>query len=160
MKVYIGADHGGYEMKEELKKWLKENGYHGMDLGAGKLNADDDFVDYGIDVAQMLVADPEARGIVLCRNGVGMSIVTNRLEGVRCVLGFEEKQVEKARMDDDVNCLSLPSDYIDKEKAMGLVKTFLETKFSGEERYKRRLAKLQMVGEVMGGCCGGGCGEC
>lgn len=159
MRVILAADHGGFEMKEKLKKYLKEKGYEGVDVGASELREGDDFVDYALEAGQRLQMNFDDRGIVLCRNGVGVSIVANRLSGVRCVLGFDKKQVERAREDDDVNCLALPADYLDLEKAKELVEVFLETKFSNEERFRRRLIKLEMVGE-MGGCCGGGCGNC
>lgn len=161
--LYIGADHGGFLLKEKLKEWFKEVGYHGQDLGASKLNEEDDFIDYGLDVGQMVAVATDAMGIVICRNGVGMDIVANRFKEVRCVLGFDEGQVERARADDDVNVLALPADYIDFELAKKLVKKFLDTKFSGESRYKRRLAKLEMASGMIGGgggCCGGGGGCC
>lgn len=160
MKIYLGSDHGGFEMKEELKRWLQEKGWHGADLGAPRLEEGDDFVDYAMAVAEFVQRDPDAMGVVLCRNGVGVSIVANRYSGIRCVLGFDKKQVEKARKDDDVNCLALPADYIDLKKAKELIEVFMKTKFSDESKYQRRVAKLGMVGDMGGGCCGGGgCGS-
>ncbi len=159
MKVYLGADHGGYEMKKELKEWLRGRVDEVVDVGAERFDKEDDFVDYAQMVAEKI--QDEAVGIVLCRNGVGVSIAANRYLGVRCVLGFDEKQVERARKDDDVNCLALPADYIDLEKAKKLVGKFLETDFEKKEKYVRRLEKLEGMG---GGClacrqtgCGGGC---
>lgn len=140
MKIILAADHGGVEMKEELKEWLKNLGYGVVDVGAEKLDPEDDFVDYAKKAVGM--AGDGDRLILLCRNGVGMSIVANRNKNIRCVLGFDENQVRRARSDDDVNCLSLPADYVDEEKAKVLVKVFLETKFSGEERFVRRIGKL------------------
>lgn len=159
MNIYLAADHGGFEMKEELKKWLDEQDYRVVDAGAQELDEEDDFVDYAQAASERMSEDPEGVGIFLCRNGVGVSIVANRYLGIRCVLGFDRKQVEKARNDDDVNCLSLPADYLDLEKAKELVRAFLETDFSGEERFSRRIHKLE-EGMMMGGCCGGECGNC
>lgn len=141
MRVILGADHGGFEMKEELKKWLLEN-YEVIDVGAEKFDGDDDFVDYAKKAVEQF-QQGEALLVLLCRNGVGMSIVANRYKNVRCVLGFDENQVERARSDDDVNCLALPSDYVDFEKALRMVRVFLETKFSSdEERFVRRIKKM------------------
>lgn len=157
MKIYLGADHGGFKLKEEIKGWLA-TGHEVVDLGASKLDEDDDFIEPAVAVAEALEFDREARGILLCRNGVGVAIVANRYGGVRCALGFDPEQTEKARSDDDVNCLSLPADYLNSEIARNIVQVFLKTKFSGEERYRRRLEKLeQLTGGCGDGCCGGGC---
>lgn len=157
MKIYLGADHGGFKLKEEIKEWLLDDN-EVVDLGANKLDEDDDFIEPAAAVAEALEIDGEARGILLCRNGVGVAIVANRYGGVRCALGFDQGQAEKARADDDVNCLSLPADYLNSEKAKNIVLTFLKTEFSGEERYRRRLVKLEQLTAGCGdSCCGGGC---
>jgi RpiB/LacA/LacB family sugar-phosphate isomerase len=145
MKIILGADHGGFEMKKKLKVFLTDLGYKIFDVGAFDLNTQDDFVDYA--VAGSKEMEEGDRLILLCRNGVGMSIVANRYKNVRCVLGFDEDQIEKARSDDDVNCLSLPADYVNFEKACLMVNVFLNTKFSfDEERFVRRIKKM---GEVV-----------
>jgi ribose 5-phosphate isomerase B len=86
-----------------------------------------------------------------------MLIAANRFTGARCGLGVDVEMVRKGRCDDDINCLSIPADYIDLEQAKKLVDVFLAEKFSEEEKYRRRLYKLEMLG---GSCCGGGCGNC
>ena len=146
MKIYLAADHGGYKLKEKLKRWLEDEGMEIVDKGAMEYEREDDYVDYAVKVAEEVGKDEAARGIVLCRNGVGMDIVSNRHRGVRCVLGFDKKQVIKAREDDDVNVLSLPADYIGWRLSKKLVKVFLETKFKEKKRYQRRLDKLKGVG--------------
>jgi ribose 5-phosphate isomerase B len=157
MKIFIGSDHGGFEMKGYIVKWLKEEGYEIEDVGAENLDLEDDFVDYSLDVVDGVLEDLDTRGILLCRNGVGVSITANRFAGVRCALGFDVKQVEMARADDNVNCLALPANYADLEKAKEMIKVFLNTEFKNEAKYQRRVAKLEMVGSMGGGCCGGGC---
>lgn len=142
MVVVMGADHGGFKMKEKLRVWLEKKGWEVDDVGAKSFDGKDDFVDYGKKVAVKVMEEKEVRGIVLCRNGVGMDIVSNRHGGVRCVLGFDNRQVKRARRDDDVNVLAIPADYVSTRKAKGLVGVFLKTKFSGKKRYKRRLKKL------------------
>lgn len=156
MKIIIGADHGGFEFKQKLIKDLESLGHEVVDAGAKEKVSDDDFVDYALEVVERMGQDMDAFGILLCRNGVGMSIMANRFGFVRAALGFDAEQVRRARMDDDVNCLSLPADYLDYEKTLDLAKVFVETKFSEEEKYVRRLNKMAMIFGGGGGCCGGG----
>lgn len=146
MKIVVGADHGGFRLKSKIRKWLEDKGWEVEDVGARKYNKGDDFVDFARKVAQRVKGSEGTRGLVLCRNGVGMDIVCNRYRGVRSVLGFGEKQVRRAREDDKVNVLSLPADYISLRKAKRLVKVFLETDFSDKERFRRRLKKLEKLG--------------
>ncbi len=156
MRVIVGADHGGFKLKEDIKKWLTGQKYEVLDVGAEKLDEKDDFVDYAELVAEGVAGDPDARGILFCRNGFGMMIAANRFQGVRCGEAFDIKAIKRGRSDDDINCLSVPADYIKGGEVEKMVEAFLKTDFSGEERYKRRLWKLEMLGG--GGCCGGGCG--
>lgn len=156
MKIVLGADHGGWQMKEDVESWLKEEGYEVVDVGAVEENLDDDYVDFAKLVVAELERDVKARGVLFCRNGFGMVMTANRFEDIRCGLGFSEKAIEKGRTDDDINCLAIPAEYVKFEKVKKMIKVFLEIKFSGEERYKRRLVKLE---ELSGDCCGGKCGD-
>lgn len=162
MRIILGADHGGFELKEEIKEWLMKENYEVVDVGAEGLDPEDDFVDYAALVAKEVAVDPEARGILFCRNGFGMMIAANRFSGVRCGEAFDVAAVRKGRTDDDINCLSVPADYIKDGDVKKMIEVFLKTEFSEEERYVRRLAKLEGLdngGED--GCCGGGCcGNC
>ena len=161
MKVYLGADHGGFKLKEILKPWLQDKGYKVEDFGASREDPGDDFVDYAFAVAAALQMNPQDRGILLCRNGVGVSVAANRFAQVRCALGFDIKQVTKARHDDNVNCLSLPADYISKTEAEKIVEAFLKTKASTAEKYLGRTSKLEQNDGCLGGsCCGGDCSQC
>lgn len=153
MKIILGADHGGFELKEEIKKWLLEQKREVVDVGAAGLDPEDDFVDYAVLVAEEVAENGQARGILFCRNGYGMMIAANRFPGVRCGEAFDVEAVKRGRTDDDINCLSVPADYIKDGDVKKMIETFLTTEFSGEEKYKRRLGKL----ESLGGCCGG-CG--
>lgn len=155
MKIFLGADHGGYEQKEEIKKWLLEKGEEVMDLGAMELNDGDDFVDYAYLVAEKLQKEG-GRGILLCKNGVGVSIAANRFTGVRCALAFDEEEVRRARMDDDVNCLALAADYFEMEEQKKMIEVFLKTEFTGEERFTRRIGKLEVEGKVVNVDCDNG----
>lgn len=158
MKIILGADHGGYELKEEIKKWLVEQKHKVSDVGATGLDPEDDYVDYAALVAEEVAGNSDARGILFCRNGYGMMIAANRFAGVRCGEAFDIEAVKRGRTDDDINCLSVPSDYIKDGDVKKMIEVFLSTPFSGEERYVRRLEKLETLGS--GSCCGGGCGNC
>ena len=156
MKIILGADHGGFELKEEIKMYLVAKKAKVTDVGATGLDPADDFVDYAELVASE-ISDGESMGFLFCRNGFGMMIAANRVPGVRCGFGINEKMVKAGRNDDDINCLAIPADYMKIDEVKKIVDTFIETKFSGEERFKRRLYKLEMFG---GSCCGGGCRNC
>lgn len=145
MKIFIGADHGGFLLKERVKDWYRSWRYEVNDVGAKSLEGDDDYVDYALLVARELRKDHNDRGILLCRNGFGMMIVANRLAGVRCGLGFDVEAVRRGRNDDDINCLAIPADYVNEEKLKEMLEMFLVTPFSGEERFLRRLKKLAMI---------------
>lgn len=140
MKVYLSADHRGYQVKEKIKVWLKEWNFQFEDLGNILFDPEDDYTDFAKRVAERL--NREDRGIVICGSGIGASIVANRKAGVRCGLGFSREQVRAGRNDDDINCLALPADYLSEEQVKAMIETFLGTEFSGEERRKRRIGKL------------------
>lgn len=143
MKIILGADHGGFELKEKIKSWLLDKEFEVSDVGADSLIAEDDFVDYAKQAVKCRGIDSKI--ILICRNGYGMSIAANRFTEIRCGLAFDEMAVTKGRTDDDINCLSVPADYIDEEKAKKMIDIFLNEKFSGETKYLRRINKLDIV---------------
>ena len=149
MKVYIGADHRGYKLKEEIKTWLSENNYDQEDVGAFILDVNDDYPIFAQKVVSSVQSDIErnqsVRGIVMCGSGVGVDIVANKFKHIRSGLAVNPEQIEKARLDDDINVLTIPADYIDDENAKLMVKLFLETPFSQEEKKKRRLLEIEKI---------------
>src|SRR3989344_1993166 len=149
MKVYLGADHRGFKLKEELRVWLLENKISVEDLGAFKYNQDDDYPLFAQAVAKNVAADLEknigARGIVICGSGVGVDIVANKVDHIRSGLAVSAKQVEEARKDDNINILAIPSDFVSGEIAKKIVKVFLKTKFSKEEKKIRRLLEIEKI---------------
>jgi ribose 5-phosphate isomerase B len=157
MKIFIGADHGGFKLKGELVNKLIEGGYEVIDAGAFELDVEDSFVEYAVTVVEEMQNNPDSRGLLICRNGVGMSIVANRFDGIRCGLGFNSLQVEKARTDDDINVLAIPADYMPTSQAFEMVETFLTTEFSDEDKYALRLEEIEDL-TADEGCCGGECG--
>lgn len=144
MKIFLGADHNGFELKEALKKYLRRAGFDFEDLGNRKLDLQDDYPDFAQRVAQK-VAQEKAKGILICGSGIGVCIVANRFRGVRAAQVFNEQQAKKAKEDDDVNILCLAGREIDKEKAKKIVRAWLQTKFSRLARHQRRLNKIQKL---------------
>ncbi len=142
MKIFIGADHRGFELKSKLIDWLKSNGYEIEDCGAFEYNKDDDASDFSSEVARKIQDQTESFGIVICGSGAAVDIAANRFRGVRCGLGFEKGQVEHMRGWDHINILALPADNLDYETAKELVETFLKTAPKQEERMLRRVKKL------------------
>ena len=149
MKVYLGADHRGFKLKEELKTWLSENKISIKDLGAFEYDPNDDYPLFAQDVAKNVGADLlenlESRGIVICGSGVGVDIVANKFKHIRSGLALNVKQVKEARKDDDINILAIPSDFVSEEEAKEIVKIFLKTPFSKEEKKTRRLSEIEKI---------------
>ncbi len=144
--IYIGADHRGYKLKEALKIYLQELNYVCEDLGAKELIPDDDYPDYAILVAEKVAEDPENnRGILICGSGVGVDIVANKIRNIRSALCFDVKQARMSRNDDNANILSLSADFISEDLAKEIVKTWLETPFSGLEHHVRRIEKIRKI---------------
>jgi ribose 5-phosphate isomerase B len=145
MKVYLGADHRGYSLKEKIKVWLVEWGYGVEDVGAHRFDPADDYVDIAEKVAMQVAKDTTSRGILLCGSGHGVDMTANRFPGVRAILGFNRNVVAQGREHEDANVLCLPAEWITPEEAEEMVRLFLTTRFSGKERYVKRLVKLQQI---------------
>lgn len=143
MKIIIGADHSGFHLKEELKKHLIDNGYEVNDMGADKLDAEDDYPDYVVPTAQNVAQNPGSFGIVIGRSGNGEAILANKVKGVRAALCLNEIMAQLAREHNDANILSLGADFVDQKVAKQIVDAFLKTPFSNEERHKRRVGKVK-----------------
>lgn len=140
MRVILAADHGGFEAKEKIVDFLDEKGYEVEDMGAYQLTGDDDYVDYAQKaIGEMKESD---RVVLFCRNGMGMCIVANKFRGVRCGLGFGPEAVRRGRLDDNINALAIPVDYCTDEGVREMIKLFLSTEFSTEEKYIRRFNKV------------------
>lgn len=148
MKIFLGADHRGFELKEKLKEWLKDKGYAVEDMGAHELNPEDDYPDFAFAVAEKIAENPrEHRGVLFCGSGVGMDIAANKIKGVHATVAWNRESAEQARAHDDVNVISLAADWTPPEQAGEIVRAFLEAPFSGEERRVRRLDKIREIEE-------------
>lgn len=145
--IYLGADHRGFELKEVLKKRLIDEGLEVTDLGNDHLDPNDDYVDYATQVAHAVTELPENAGILLCGSGVGVDIAANKIDGVRCALVDDVSRAIQSREHEDANVLALPADKLESDLAFDIVKAFLDTEFSGDERHERRLEKLEEIEE-------------
>jgi ribose 5-phosphate isomerase B len=142
MKIVLAADHGGFVMKEKMRWWLADHNYVVEDVGAMAMDDNDDYVDFAVGMAEVIGED---KGILFCRNGMGMVIAANRFKNIRCGFGFDVEAVRRGRMDDDINCLAIPADYLDEKLVMEMIDVFMDTDFSHEEKYVRRLEKLEKI---------------
>ncbi len=143
--IYLGTDHRGYKMKEELREYLTSRGYQVVDLGAKSEEPGDDYPAYAEKVARAVVTDPNNRGILLCGSGAGVCIAANKINGVRAAVAWNEGVSRAIRNDDNANVLCLPADQITAVDAKKIVQVFLDASFGGEERYKRRLRQIQEI---------------
>lgn len=139
--IYIGADHGGYNLKEKIKKFLDEWGYDVRDVGNKEYDKDDDYVDFALILAENVTRE-KTKGILICRSGGGMCMAANKVRGIRAVSCGTEKQAVMGREDNNANVLCLSADLISEEENEKIVKVFLETVFSSEERHIRRINKI------------------
>jgi len=143
MTIFFGADHRGFELKNKLIEYLQDKNIRVQDLGNYEYDPQDDHPDFAKKVATAIQQNlEEFLGIVICGSGVGVCITANRFINVRAVLGFDQNQVQHARENDHVNVLALPSEYIGFEKAKLLVDTFINSQPRLEEKYLRRVKKM------------------
>lgn len=142
MKIYIGADHRGYKLKEELKPWLTKEGYEVVDCGNTVLDPVDDYPDFSFAVADKVAGDPESFGIIICGSGGGATIVANKVAGIRATMGIHVAEVKHNRGHNNINMLSLGADHTTEFIAKKLITSFLTTVFTPEERFVRRLEKI------------------
>lgn len=141
--IFLGTDHRGYELKEKIKFWLSGWGYEYEDMGAHEYNKDDDYPDFAIAVAEKVTANPDNKGILICGSGIGVAIAANKIKGIRAGTAVKPEQVKASVNDEDLNILAISADYIGEAEAQEIIKTFLDTKFSGAERHIRRVNKIK-----------------
>ncbi len=151
MKVYIGTDHAGYELKEKLKNYLNELGYTTYDNGAFQYNETDDYPDFIIPTAQAVANNPDSRGIVIGGSGQGEAMAANKIPGVRATeyYGGSLDIVRISREHNDANVLSLGARFATEQEAKDAVRVFLETKFSSDDRHVQRIKKLEPEKKLM-----------
>lgn len=143
MKIGIAADHGGFEMKKNIKELLTELGCEVEDFGACNLDLGDDYPDFVIPLAIALSQGKVERGIAICGSGVGAAIAANKVSGVRAALIGDYFSAHQGVEDDDMNLICLGGRVIGYASARELIATFLGAKFSGLERHMRRIQKVK-----------------
>ena len=144
MKIYIGADHRGFQLKQDLVAHLRHDEHEIIDEGDRRLDPDDDFPTYAAKVAHAVRQDNDnqARGILLCGSGQGAAMAANRLTGIRACIGYNREAVQASRNDDDSNVLCLPADDLNSDRAYEIVELWLRTPFAGAPRYIRRIKEM------------------
>ena len=145
MKVGIAADHGGYEMKQKIDILLCAEGHEVVDFGNTQYDSNDDYPDFAIPLARAVAGGVVKRGILLCGSGIGASVAANKIEGVRAAICHDVFSARQGVQDDDMNVLCLGGRTTGIAVAWDCVRSFLAAKFSGEERHRRRLAKVNAI---------------
>ena len=151
MKIYLGSDHAGFELKAHLKKYLEGLGEEVFDKGPTELDENDDYPDYMIPVAREVSEDPKgSRGIVIGGSGQGEAMAANRFTNVRAAVyyGGPKEIITLSREHNNANVLSLAARFISKEEAIEVVKLWLSTPFSNDERHVRRIEKIEKLKEL------------
>ncbi|WP_022778843.1 ribose 5-phosphate isomerase B [Butyrivibrio sp. AE3009] len=144
--IALGSDHGGFELKETIKKHLEERGIEYKDFGTYSLDSCD-YPDFGKAAAEAVASGECEKGIVVCTTGIGISIVANKVKGVRCALCSETTSARLTREHNDANVLALGGGMTGPLLALEIVDTFLDTPFSGLEKHARRISKISAIEE-------------
>ena len=143
MKIGIGSDHGGFELKEYIKEYLKEEGIEFVDYGTYS-NESVDYPDYGEKLARAVVAGQVDRGIAICGTGIGISIACNKVKGIRCALCGDTYSARMSVEHNNANILALGGRVLGKYLAIEIVSTWLKAKFQGG-RHERRINKISSI---------------
>ncbi|MFI1955748.1 ribose-5-phosphate isomerase [Streptomyces xinghaiensis] len=142
MRVYLGSDHAGFELKNHLVEWLTANGHEPVDCGPHIYDAQDDYPPFCLRAAERTAADSDSLGIVIGGSGNGEQMAANKVKGVRAALVWSEQTAELAREHNNANVISVGGRMHSRDEAVKFVETFLNTPYSGEERHTRRIDML------------------
>ena len=145
MKLGIAADHGGFTLKEEIKAWIESAGHEVKDFGAHSYDQFDDYPDFVIPLAKAVASGEVKYGIAICGSGVGASIAANKISGVRASLIHDSFSAHQGVEDDDMNMICLGGRVIGSKIAEELITAFLNARYIGAERHKRRLDKIKAL---------------
>ncbi len=144
MKIAIACDHGGLALKNRIAEFLKQGGYEVLDFGTKTLDSCD-YPDYALPAAEAVAKGECERGIFVCTTGIGISMVANKVPGVRCALCTDATGARLTREHNDANALALGGGIVGVNLALDIVKTFLETPFSKLEKHQRRIDKIKAI---------------
>lgn len=146
MKIFLGADHRGFALKEKVFAYLAKHNYDVEDIGDTELDPNDDFPEFAHMAAMRIIGSTEKdpRAILICGGGQGMAIAANRFRGIRAVVIWDAFEARESRNDNDSNVLALPARVLEDDESawQGIIETWLNTPFSGAVRYKRRNAQI------------------
>ena len=142
MRVYLGSDHAGFELKTRIIEWLASAGHEPVDCGPETYVPDDDYPVYVMRAANKVAGDAGSLGVVIGGSGNGEQIASNKIPGIRAALAFSDETAQLARLHNDANVISLGARMYDDDAALGYVKVFVGTAFSGEPRHARRLEEI------------------
>jgi ribose 5-phosphate isomerase B len=145
MLIALGADHAGFDLKEQIRGWLSQRGIEVLDLGPHTFNPEDDYPDFARAVALSVAGGESDLGIIVCSTGIGSCIAANKLKGVRAALCQDTFCAHMTRLHNDANVLCLGSNVVGPLLAQEIANTFVSTSFSGEERHRRRVAKIAEI---------------
>jgi ribose 5-phosphate isomerase B len=145
MRISIAADHGGYPLNEVVIEELRASGHEVEDFGTHDGTRSDDYPDYAAAVGSSVQSGRADVGILICGSGVGASVAANKLRGVRAALCGDTYSAHQSREHDDCNVLCLGARVVGRELALDIVRSFLTARFTGEERHRRRLKKIQAL---------------
>lgn len=140
--IGIGSDHGGYDLKQTVIAYLKEQGIEYKDFGCADKSSCD-YPIFGRAVAEAVADGTCEKGIVICTTGIGISITANKVPGIRCALCADTVSAQLTRLHNDANVLAMGAGIVGPNLALGIVDTFLHTEFSGEERHQRRIDLIE-----------------
>ena len=147
MKIFLAADHAGFDLKNMLLEHLVHHEYETEDIGPYALDKEDDYPNYAYALTTKLLGseDDDPRGILVCGSGQGMAMAANRVSGIRAALAWNEDIARLAREHEDSNVLALPARFIEADKATSIVDTWLKTDFSKAARHQRRLDEIERI---------------
>ena len=142
--IALGADHGGFKLKEEIKKYFDEKEIEYKDFGC----FNEERTDYPIYAEKVSKAIQEKEcnlGILICKSGAGMTIAANKFRGIRCSIAINEDMARNSKADDDINVLAIPAEYLSVSQVIAIIRTWIATDFKNDDRY---LSRLQMIENI------------
>jgi ribose 5-phosphate isomerase B len=149
MKIYLGSDHRGFNLKEKVFAYLAKHGYDVESVGGHELDPNDDFPDFAQAAALKVIGsmDKDPRAILLCGGGQGMAMAANRFKGIRASVIWDAHEAKMSRNDNDSNVLCLPARVLEgnEEALYGIIETWLSTPFADAPRYRRRNAQMDEI---------------
>ncbi len=143
VKIFLGADHAGFSVKEKIKKYFDKKEFLYEDLGAFSDKDKDDYPDFAFEVGEKVSKEKDSLGILICGTGTGMCIAVNKVKGIRAVSAYDSYGAKMSKEHNDTNVLCLRGREFSFSKILYIIKVWLNAKFSGEERHKRRIKKIE-----------------